>query len=131
MDTRARPNGLRSLVLCVGSDEVRRFHACHGILQAKDNPMPLYFFDSGDGESFLRSDAGVELAGLQEARDEAVRLLPSIAHDLGARYNGQDIVSMVRDEKNQVVFKATLSLRAEWLVPHPEKKQRLREHSHG
>ncbi len=93
--------------------------------------MPLYFFDSGDGECFLRSDAGVELSGHQEARDEAVRLLPSIAQDMGARYNGQDIVSMVRDERNQVIFKATLSLRAEWLVPNPEKKQKLREHSCG
>lgn len=93
--------------------------------------MPLYFFDSGDGGCFLRGEAGVELPGLQEARDEAVRLLPSIAHDMGASYDGQDIVSMVRDEKGQVIFKAILSLRAEWLVPHPEKKQRLREHSCG
>ena len=87
--------------------------------------MPLYFFDSGDGECFLRSDVGVELSGLQEARDEAVRLLPSIAHDMGARYNGQDVVSMVRDERDQVVFRATLSLKAEWLVPRPERAQRL------
>ena len=91
--------------------------------------MPLYFFDSGDGECFLRSEAGIEMSGLQEARDEAVRLLPSIAHDMGASYNGQDIVSMVRDERGQVIFKATLSLRAEWLAPQPEKKRRLREHS--
>ena len=84
--------------------------------------MPLYFFDSGDDECFLRSDAGVELPGLQEARDEAVRLLPSIAHDMGSGYDGQEIVSMVRDERDQVVFKATLSLRAEWLVP-PSKRE--------
>ena len=84
--------------------------------------MPLYFFDSGDGECFLRSDAGVELPGPQDARDEAVRLLPSIAHDMGPGYDGQDIVSMVRDERNQVIFKATLSLRAEWLAPCPGEK---------
>ncbi len=93
--------------------------------------MPLYFFDSGDGECFLRSEAGIEMSGLQEARDEAVRLLPSIAHDMGASYNGQDIVSMVRDERGQVIFKATLSLRAEWVLPHPEKKQRFQECSCG
>ena len=91
--------------------------------------MPLYFFDSGEGECLLRSDTGVDLPGLQEARDEAVRLLPSIAHDLGTSYTGQDIVSMVRDERDQVIFKATLSLRAEWLAPQPETKQRRREHS--
>ena len=93
--------------------------------------MPLYFFDSGDGERFLRSDAGVELPGRQEACEEAVRLLPSIAQDMGAGYNGQDIVSVVRDERSQVVFKATLSLRAEWIGPQPEKERRLREHSGG
>ena len=93
--------------------------------------MPLYFFDSGDGECFLRSDAGVELSGLQEARDEAVRLLPSIAQDMGASYHGQDIVSMVRDERNQVIFKATLSLRAECLAPQPEKQRRLQACSCG
>ena len=91
--------------------------------------MPLYFFDSGDGECVLRGDVGVELPGPQEARDEAVRLLPGIAHDMGPRYDGQDIVSMVRNERNQVVFQATLSLRAEWLAPHPKKKQRVRESS--
>lgn len=83
--------------------------------------MPLYFFDSGDPECFLRSDAGVELPGPQEARDEAVRLLPSIAHDMGLSHDRQDIVSMVRNERDQVIFKATLSLRAEWLAPRPEK----------
>ena len=93
--------------------------------------MPLYFFDSGASECLLCGDAGVELPGPQEARDEAVRLLPSIAHDMGRSYHGQDIVSMVRDERNQVIFKATLSLRAEWLVPHPETKQKAREPSAG
>lgn len=91
--------------------------------------MPLYFFDSGDPECFLRGDVGVELPGPQEARDEAVRLLPSIARDMGLSYDGQDIVSVVRNERNQVIFKATLSLRAEWLAPHPEKKQRVWETS--
>ena len=93
--------------------------------------MPLYFFDSGDDECFLRSDDGVELPGPQEACDEAVRLLPSIAGDMGRGYDGQDIVSVIRDERKQVIFKATLSLRAEWLDPHPENKQRLREPSCG
>ena len=93
--------------------------------------MPLYFFDSGDCECFLRGDAGVELPGPQEARDEAVRLLPSIAHDMGLGYDGQDIVTTVRNERNQVIFKATLSLRAEWLVPHPEEVQRVRQPSNG
>lgn len=83
--------------------------------------MPLYFFDSGDCECLLRGDAGIELPGVREARDEAVRLLPSIARDMGLDYGRQDIVSMVRNERDEVIFKATLSLKAEWLVPPPEK----------
>lgn len=93
--------------------------------------MPLYFFDSGDRKCFLHGDTGIELPGPQEARDEAVRLLPSIAHDMGLGYDGQDVVSMVRNEQNQVILKATLSLRAEWFVPHPEKEQKVREPSNG
>ncbi len=92
--------------------------------------MPLYFFDSGEGGCLLPSDTGVDLSGPQEARDEAVRLLPSIAHDMGAGYHGQDIVSMVRDEQGQVIFKAVLSLRAEWPAPQPERERRLCEHSY-
>lgn len=93
--------------------------------------MPLYFFDSGASECLLRGDAGIELPGPEEACDEAVRLLPSIAHDMSLSHEGQDIVSMVRDERNQVIFKATLSFRAEWLVPHSETKQKVQEPSAG
>lgn len=93
--------------------------------------MPPYFFDSGACECLLCGDAGVELPGPQEACDEAVRLLPSIAHDMGRSYHGQDIVSRVRDERSQVIFKATLSLRVEWLVPFLEMKQKVREPSAG
>ncbi len=93
--------------------------------------MPLYYFDSGDPENFLRGDAGIELPGPQEACDEAIRLLPGIAHDMGRGYDGRDIVAMVRNERNQVIFKATLSLRAEWVAPNPERKERVREPSDG
>ena len=93
--------------------------------------MPFYFFDSGASGCLLCGDAGIELPGPQQARDEAVRLLPSIAHDMGGSYHGQDIVSMVRDERNQVIFKATLSLRAERTSSNLETKQKVREPSAG
>lgn len=87
--------------------------------------MPLYFFDSGCDECFLRGDAGVELSGVQEAYDQALRLLPSIALDMCPHCNRQDIVSMVRNEWDQPILKATLSLRAEWLVPGSEESRGL------
>lgn len=89
-------------------------------LDTREGLMPLYFFDSGDSKCFLRGDVGVDLPGPQEACDEAIRLLPSIARDMSRSYDGQDIVSMVRNEQNQAIFKATLSLEAEWLIPHSE-----------
>ena len=87
--------------------------------------MPLYFFDSGCGDCFLRGDAGVELSGVQEACDEAIRLLPSIALDTCLDSDRQDIVSMVRNEWDQPIFKATLSLKSEWLMPDSAKSQGL------
>lgn len=87
--------------------------------------MPLYFFDSGDHERVLRDDVGVELPGIQEARDEAVRLLPNIARDMCLGGDRQTIISMVRNEQDQLIFRATLSLEAEWLPSHAGEQQRL------
>jgi hypothetical protein len=87
--------------------------------------MPRYFFDTDDGDQPLRDDEGTEFAGLQEACDEAVRILPDIARDVlpphGMRPQGNQraVVVVVRDENNQAVFTATLSLKTEWLVLRP------------
>jgi hypothetical protein len=81
--------------------------------------MPRYFFDTHDGEHELRDEEGSELLGLQEARDEAIRVLPGIARDVLPGGDRGDFVSTVRDERGRPVFRATLSLRAEWLAPNP------------
>jgi len=33
--------------------------------------MPLYYFDSRDGERFIPDDEGIELDGIESARDAA------------------------------------------------------------
>jgi len=87
--------------------------------------MPRYFFDTHDGEHELRDEEGSEILGLQEARDEAIRVLPGIARDVlpGGGDRG-DFVSTVRDERGQLVFRATLSLRldlnSDGLIPAPD-----------
>ena len=81
--------------------------------------MPRYFFDTHDGERQLRDEEGSKLLGLQEACDEAIRLLPGIARDVLPGGDRRDFVSTVRDERGRLVFRATLSFRAEWLVPRP------------
>jgi hypothetical protein len=43
--------------------------------------MPLYFFDITDTGKTWPDSEGTELAGLEEARDEALRTLGEIAKD--------------------------------------------------
>jgi len=91
--------------------------------------MPRYFIDTHDGERHLHDEDGSNLPDLRTACDEAVRILPSIARDLlsgrdpipsGGR---QDFVSTVKDERRQLLFRATLSLSTEWLACDPLPKQ--------
>ena len=41
--------------------------------------MSLYFFDTRDGETFVRDDEGLEFDGIERARDEATRGLADMA----------------------------------------------------
>ena len=83
--------------------------------------MPRYFIDTQDGEQCIRDEDGVDLPGLREACDEAVHILPSIAHDLLSggdppfRAGPLDFVATVKDEHGQPLFRATFSLDAQWL----------------
>ena len=87
--------------------------------------MPHYFIDTQDGERCISDEDGIDLPGLREACDEAVRVLPDIAHDLLSRGNPRpcrsrlELVATVRDERGLPRFRAVLSLRAERLVPDP------------
>ena len=42
--------------------------------------MPRFFFDIHDGENFTPDRQGVELEGLEAAKDEAKRALPDTAN---------------------------------------------------
>ena len=44
--------------------------------------MPIYFFDADDGAVAVLDRNGLELDGIEAARAEAVRALPSIASDV-------------------------------------------------
>ena len=87
--------------------------------------MPHYFIDTQDGERCISDEDGIDLPGLHEACDEAVRVLPAIARDLLSRGNPRpcgdqlELVATVRDERGLPLFRAALSLRTERLVPVP------------
>ena len=78
--------------------------------------MPRYFFDTYDGEAFIRDEDGLVLEDLQQARDEAVLALPDIARETLPDGDRRDYVVEVRDEAGRKVWRATLSLVVERLT---------------
>ncbi|MBM0207543.1 hypothetical protein JNW90_34625 [Micromonospora sp. STR1s_5] len=80
--------------------------------------MARYFFDIDDGDLFTQDEAGVELPSAEQARAQAVSVLPEIAREvLRAESEGCEFVVRVRDASGTEVYRARLSFRGEWAVP--------------
>ena len=77
--------------------------------------VPRYFFDIDDGDRRTLDDQGFDLPGLRETRDEAIRVLPDIARDVLPNGDHRSFIVTVREEGGLPIFKATLSLVAEWV----------------
>lgn len=79
--------------------------------------MPLYFFDIIDDGHLSRDDFGLELVDFDEARDQAVVLLPDIARDelLGGELHV--FICEVRDADNRVVYRGNLTYKGERIGP--------------
>ena len=77
--------------------------------------MPRYFFDIDDGDHQHHDDEGIDLADVEAARKEAIRALPDVARDVLPDGDRRDFTSSVRTEAGRVVFRAKLSLVAEWV----------------
>jgi hypothetical protein len=71
--------------------------------------MPQYFFDTRDGPELLRDEEGLELDGIQQARDEAARGLLDLARDLIPGSESRDLAIEVRDGQNVPLLRAALS----------------------
>ena len=83
--------------------------------------MPLYFFDVIDDEVISRDEFGIELAGLDEARDQAIVLLPDIARDELPGGERRVFACWVRDDRDRVVYRGSLTYQGEWPVLEDEK----------
>jgi hypothetical protein len=70
--------------------------------------MPLYFFDSNDGDDFIRDEEGVELDGIDAARDEATAALAGIAKDALPKTTRRELSIEVRDECDRLLIRASL-----------------------
>ncbi|KFG68726.1 hypothetical protein [Microvirga sp. BSC39] len=72
--------------------------------------MARYFFDTFDGERFVRDDVGLECETLEEAKSEGQRALPEMAREVLPDGNHRTFVVTVRDEVGTVVMRMSLSL---------------------
>ena len=78
--------------------------------------MPRFYFDVRDGEYVQKDDQGVELYGIQDAKDHALRALPDIARDEMPDRNRREFVIEVKDENGRAVLTARLSLTVDIVV---------------
>ena len=76
--------------------------------------MPLYFFDTDDGDHSHRDDEGLDLPHVEAARVAALDALPDMARDKMPDGDRRTFVASVRNDRGAVVYVATLSLKGEW-----------------
>ena len=80
--------------------------------------MPLYFFDTDDGDFRQLDDEGIELPTAEGARTAALDALPDMARDKIPDRDRQTFSVQVRDEAGMVLYTATLDLVGEWHALH-------------
>jgi hypothetical protein len=68
--------------------------------------MPRYFFDTRDGADFVRDEIGIELDGVEAARDEAS--LADFARDALPGSVRRELAVECRDEGDHDVLRAAL-----------------------
>jgi hypothetical protein len=79
---------------------------------AHQTSVPLYFFDSRDGETFIEDDVGLEFATLEEARDEATSALATMAKEALPGSERRELVIEVRDALREPVLRTCLVFEA-------------------
>ncbi len=92
--------GLIALRLRYGTDPDGSWFVC---------TMPRYFFDVHDGAVFTADEIGVELDGIEAARQEAGSALEGFARDLLRDGQPHEVVIEVKDEGGQRLLVAKLS----------------------
>jgi hypothetical protein len=75
--------------------------------------MPCYHFDSHDGVRFTTDETGVELDGINAARQEAARRLAELAQEILPDDDRREAVIEVKDETGQRMLVAKLSVSIE------------------
>jgi hypothetical protein len=74
-----------------------------------------YFFDVDNGLGLYADTAGIDLADARAARVEAIAILRELARDELAGSGDHRFVATARDEAGHSFFRATLTVKGEWL----------------
>jgi hypothetical protein len=77
--------------------------------------VPHFFFDIDDGEHVTRDDVGLHYPDAEMAKDQAVSTLPDVARDVMPDGAKRDFIVTMRNDGGTPIFRASLSLRTEWL----------------
>jgi hypothetical protein len=78
--------------------------------------MPTYFFDLEDSEGLTLDSEGSEFVDSEQARNEAVRVLPDLAKEALPLNDRCDFTVKVREKEGGYFCMVTLSLVAKWLA---------------
>lgn len=77
--------------------------------------MARYFFDIDNGDTRTWDEEGFELPNIRAMRDQAIGVLPDIVRTQLSGGDRRTLICQVRDGTNRLIFKAPLSLVAEWI----------------
>ena len=77
--------------------------------------MPIYYFDTFDGEHVTLDGVGIDLPDLDAVKAQAVMALPEMAHDELPDGMQRDFWVKVHNGDGEYIFAADLKFKADWL----------------
>ncbi len=76
--------------------------------------MPRYFFDIHNAGDFTPDKYGIDLDDDEEARSQAISLLPEMAREELPDGDQHEFAVKARNEEGTVVYEASLTLNGRW-----------------
>ncbi len=77
--------------------------------------MPLYFFDTDDGERQIRDEDGIDIPHLADVRTTARDLLFDLGHAELEIGTDRVFTAVVRDDRGMAIYRASMALRVDWV----------------
>ncbi len=76
--------------------------------------MPLYFFDTDNGDRHHRDDDGLELPDDAAARAMAQETLPDMAHDALPDGESRAFTVLVRTHDSTLLYSVSMTMAGQW-----------------